>query len=263
MAARRSHFRLVYLMDCDPSFRMPQLIRLALFAFALLLATRTAQAQIDAGLNSTVWKMLYGVTDAQVNDPAWLARDDDGDGVSNGAELAAGTHPFNAASRFAVTTTAVSDSTVTLSLPTVAGKVYVLQTSANLADPTSWATVSPGVQVTGDGTTKTLTAPRGAAAAFYRVAVQDVDTDGDGVSDWAELAVGLDPASTHTHGAALDDHATLAADLAGKEPGGAGHGGRPSPPTKLPPPSLPMPPRPRPTWARSRSRAAARCTSRP
>ncbi len=46
--------------------------------------------------------------------------------------------------------------------------------------------------------------------------MQDVDTDGDGISDWAELAVGLDPSTAHTHGATLDDHATLAADLAGE-----------------------------------------------
>ena len=53
-------------------------------AFALAAAAGTARAQIDYGIDQIVWTMLYGVTQAQINDPTWLARDDDGDGVSNG-----------------------------------------------------------------------------------------------------------------------------------------------------------------------------------
>ena len=175
-----------------------------------------ARADIDYGLNTTVWKMLYGVTDAQVNDPAWLARDDDGDGVSNGAELAAGTNPFNPASKLAVLSSTFTATTVALNVPTVAGKVYVVQSSTDLTNPAGWAPLANNVQVTGDGTVKTLTAALDGVAQFYRVVVQDVDTDGDGVSDWAEDAVGLDPTTAHTHGAALDDHTTLANDLAGE-----------------------------------------------
>ena len=160
--------------------------------------------------------MLYGVTDAQINDPAWVARDDDGDGLSNGAELAAGTNPFNAASRLAVTATTLTDTTVALSVPSVSGKVYVVQSSTDLTHSNGWAALSPNVQVTGDGTVKTLAVPRGNAAVFYRVVTLDLDTDGDGVSDWAESAVGLDPTTAHTHGATLDDHTTLANDLAGE-----------------------------------------------
>ena len=203
-------------MDSRIPLRLCALVQRILLALVLGFLTQTASAQIDTGLNTTVWKMLYGVTDDQANDPAWLARDDDGDGLSNGAELAAGTNPFNAASKLAVATTALDAANVTLTLPTVAGKVYVVQSSTDLTNPAGWSALSPGVQVTGDGTIKTLTVPRTAATAFYRVAVQDLDTDGDGVSDWAELAVGLDPSTAQTHGATLDDHATLVADLAGE-----------------------------------------------
>ena len=94
--------------------------------------------------------------------------------------------------------------------------MYVLQASADLTNPAGWAPVANNVQVAGDGTVKTLTAALDGVSNFYRVVVQDVDTDGDGVSDWAEDAVGLDPTTSHTHGAALDDHTTLADDLAGE-----------------------------------------------
>ena len=203
-------------MDRETNLRPLRLIQILTFLVLSGSAARTVRAQIDTGLNTTVWKMLYGVTDAQANDPAWLVRDDDGDGTSNGAELAAGTNPFSPASRLAVTATNASDSIVTLAVPTVSGKVYLLHSTNNLADPASWAAASPAVQVSGDGSTKTLTAARTSAATFYRVVAQDIDTDGDGVSDWAELAVGLDPTTAHTRGAALDDRATLAADLAGE-----------------------------------------------
>ena len=39
-----------------------------------------------------------------------------------------------------------------------------------------------------------------AAQYFYRVLVSDVDTDGDGVGDWEEMQLGLDPNNTHSHG---------------------------------------------------------------
>ncbi len=175
-----------------------------------------AQGAVDAGINLTVWKLLYGVSDAQAGDPRWLAADDDGDGLTNGAELAAGTNPFKAGSALAVTSTTADGTTVSLTFPTVAGKLYVLQSTADLTRPGGgWAALTPNVQTVGDGTARTLAAPQAAGpGTFFRVLVQDLDTDGDGVSDWAEKIVGYDPASAHSHGAALDDRAALTAALA-------------------------------------------------
>ncbi len=186
---------------------------LSLLAVGLAFAA-PCRAQIDTGINQTVWKMLYGVTDAQINDPAWLARDDDGDGLSNGAELAAGTNPFSAASRLAVTSTVLAGGNTSLAFPTSPGKLYSLQSTFTLGDPASWTTVSSVSPITGDGTTKTLIAAQSGTAAFYRVIVQDQDTDGDGLSDWAEKITGFDPTTAHTHGATEDDHTALANDLA-------------------------------------------------
>jgi microcystin-dependent protein len=72
----------------------------------------------------------------------------------------------------------------------------------------------PAVQATGNGNVQSVTAPRlTSPQAFYRATVQDVDTDGDRVSDWAEIVTGFDPNSTHSHGASVDDHTALTTQL--------------------------------------------------
>ena len=188
----------------------------ALLVASLGLLPAPASAQIDYSIDQTVWKMLYGVTDAQMSSAAWLAADDDGDGLSNGAELAAGTNPFSSASHFAVgATVRNSDGSLGLTFPTAAGKNYVLQSSGDVTDPNGWSNLAPAVQAVGTGVPLTLTAPApGAAPVFYRVLVQDIDTDGDGVSNWAEIVTGFDPTTAHTNGATLDDHTALLNDLA-------------------------------------------------
>ena len=172
---------------------------LPLFLLSTLLtgALSPVRADIDYTVNQTVWKMLYGVTDAQINDPAWLARDDDGDGISNGAELAAGTNPFSAASTLAITATtpASGGNAPSFTFPTVAGKQYVLQSNTDVTNPAGWSPMANVAPLNGTGSPGTLTAPApdpNAASLFYRVAVQDKDTDGDGLSDWAERITVLD-----------------------------------------------------------------------
>jgi len=46
----------------------------------------------------------------------------------------------------------------------------------------------------------TLTAPVTSAMKFYRVSISDVDTDGDGVNDWEEYQLGLDPTNPFSNG---------------------------------------------------------------
>ncbi len=193
------------------SVRASWIAALALF----LLVAPSARAAIDASINQTVWQLLYRVTDAQINDPAWLAADDDGDGVSNGNELAAGTNPFVANSTIAITSLTSDATTMTLGFPTQRGKLYVLEAALSLGAG-QWATVVPAVQVTGDGTVKTVTVPSGSGPRFYRMRVQDLDTDGDGVSDWAEIVLGFNPNNSHTGGATLDDHTAALNGLAGQ-----------------------------------------------
>lgn len=143
----------------------------------------------DLNVTKAVWKSLYGVTDAQINDSAWLARDDDGDGISNGAEITSGTNPFQAGSTLKVTSVTTGPTSVDLTFPTQNGKLYVLQSSNSLAGG-SWAALSPNVQVIGDGTSQTLSAAKSGTSNFFRVLVQDVDSANDQVGDWAKKLLG-------------------------------------------------------------------------
>ena len=170
-------------------------LRRGIPAFSLLLpfwrsraAPPRVHAQIDYGIDQTVWMMLYGVTQAQVGSASWLAEDSDGDGISNEYEMLAGTNPFDAKSTFAVTsvTQAQSSNGVAITFPTQPGKLYSLQSTPNLGVASSWTALSPAVQVEGTGGPMMLAAPSaGNASHFYRVVVGDVDSIGDGVSDWA------------------------------------------------------------------------------
>ncbi len=183
------------------------------FLFFLLLRLH-ANAAIDLEINRAVWKIVYALTDAQINSAKWLAADDDADGLTNGAELAAGTNPTQAASALAISTLTADPTSAHFTFRSIAGKRYVLEATSTIAEPKSWVAVLPAVELTGDGTPMTMNVPRASDPSFYRIAVLDLDSDDDGVSDWAEIITGFDPHSDHTSGAALDDHTALLAQLA-------------------------------------------------
>ena len=175
--------------------RRLHLLSASLIALALLGAQEPAQAQIDANINRSVWKQKFKVLDTQLNEQApyagWLSKDDDGDGVTNGDELAAGTNPFvkgAADVHFKLTTLAANPTQMLLTFPTVGGKVYQAESKATLTDA-SWS-VGALPSVVGDGTPKTLTVPK-SAGAFFHVKVLDQSSQGDGVSDWAKQILGF------------------------------------------------------------------------
>lgn len=155
--------------------------------------------------------MLYGVTQAQINSAAWMAADDDGDGLTNGAELIAGTNPFGGNSDFIVTSVTDGTNGLTFTFPTQAGKLYSLESTTSLTGSINWTPLSPAVQVEGVGGPMQLSVPNpGGSHEFYHVRVQDVDTYNVGVSDWAETVTGF---SVATNGTA-NYHSALLADLA-------------------------------------------------
>ncbi len=164
-----------------------------------LLALGSPLRAVDQTINEQIWKLKYSVTDAQLASAAWKAADDDGDGVKNGAEISAGTNPFSASSVIKLTTATTNATSVLLSFPTMDGKSYVAQSNTNLANSAGWAAVVPALNVTGDGNPKTLTIPK-VAGTFYRVIVLDLDSDSDGVGDWAEKIAGYNPNNANTSG---------------------------------------------------------------
>jgi uncharacterized protein (DUF1800 family) len=165
----------------------------------------------DMNVTKAVWKSLYGVTDAQINDSAWLARDDDGDGISNGAEIVAGTNPFRAGSTLKVASLTADQTTVSLSFPTQSGKLYILQASTTLSSA-NWTALNPNAQVIGDGNTQTLAGAKSGSSTFYRVLVQDVDSASDQVGDWAKKLLGYTTAAPIGSQSSFD-HTQLATSL--------------------------------------------------
>ena len=157
-----------------------------------------ASAAPDNVLTQHIWKLKYGVTDAQLADSNWLNQDSDGDGILNKDEIAAGTNPFDAGSVVRITAIAPDTSipaNVRITFSTEKGKQYLVQGALGLTPPSTVYTSISGATWTGtgaSGTPKMLSVPKG-SYKFFRVLVQDIDTDGDGVSDWAENAVGLNP----------------------------------------------------------------------
>ena len=170
-----------------------------------------ASAQ-NSAITQSVWQMYYGVTNAQINSAAWLAADDDGDGLTNGEEMAAGTNPFSPNSTFMVTSVALNGNTASLLLSDDGREALQGSGSASLS-PSNWQLIS-GASVVGDGTVKIIGVPQ-SSGQFFRVIVQDQSTASDNVADWAKLilgyAVGLPISSQSSY-----TDSTLAAALAGQ-----------------------------------------------
>ncbi len=162
----------------------------ALVLSAALLAPAASHAQkIDLNTNgvSDVWELLYAAGALNPN------LDSDGDGVSNLRESIAGTDPFSAASVPKITSVVYTTTNFVVTVPCALGKQYVLQSvsGTNSMAATNWVTESSSIART--GTVVTLTASASLAPKFFRIGISDVDTDGDGISDWEEYKLGLDP----------------------------------------------------------------------
>lgn len=94
------------------------------------------------------------------------AGDNDGDGMNNASEVAAGTNPLDAGSIFKITSiTAAVGGGITITWDAVAGKSYTVESKASL-NAATWTPMATGL------TTGTYTDPTpGAGNKFYRVKV--------------------------------------------------------------------------------------------
>jgi hypothetical protein len=162
------------------------LVRTLLTAALLLPASLRAAIDLNDNGISDVWELLH----EEAIDPAG---DADGDGQTNLQEFIAGTNPMSAAESFGAPSLAYNSTAgqIDVSWPSVAGKRYQLQKCEDLAAG-QWT--NDGDAVLGTGEKITVSRSPGTLAKMYlRVQVSDVDTDGDSVTNWEELTIGLNP----------------------------------------------------------------------
>lgn len=203
---------------------------LALFLPPLLCRANSDYYSAGPGIGSPdgmcdVWQQVYQAWGLLPGD------DDDFDGCSNLTESIAGTDPRNPADCIQVGNVTIAGSNIILNVMSEAGKQYQLQSNSNpTGEDVSWT--NEGAPVTGTGANLPFVTPKGSGAVpkFYRVKTQDQDSDADGLSDWAEIATGTDPAvgssPSNASGGAANDGDTMrsllsltAAPVAGFENG--------------------------------------------
>jgi uncharacterized protein (DUF1800 family) len=184
-----------------------------IFALAACECIQAQKLDLNGNGMSDVWEQIYNAVGLDPN------ADTDGDGASNLQESIAGTNPFDPNSVPKIPPPTYSGSNFSVTLPSALGKQYQLQSAQpQISGWTNWTVESSIVART--GTVVTLTAPIGATAKFFRVGIADVDTDGDGLNDWEEYQLGLDPTKPFSNnqldafGQPMGDYAYAAARMA-------------------------------------------------
>ncbi|HZM06656.1 MAG TPA: DUF1800 family protein, partial [Candidatus Saccharimonadales bacterium] len=184
------------------------------FAVCFALGLTAARAQmIDLNHNgmSDVWEWMYNASRLVPG------ADSDGDGYSNLQEAIAGTNPFDSNSFPRTPTISFTPTNFSISMPCALGKQYQLQSITDLGG-TNWMVETNLVARSGPNVSFAM--PTTSAIKFYRIAVSDVDSDGDGVNDWEEYQLGLDPSNAWSNaqqdgnGNALGDYAYVTNMLA-------------------------------------------------
>jgi hypothetical protein len=195
----------------------------ALGGLTFLAAISTAQlhAILDTNANnlSDLWEKQHNNGNLFPN--TFLAtNDEDQDGWTNAKEAIAGTNPFQANPPDGIVAVEITPSLVpgafTLTWPTLIGKNYQLKVSTdlvtwtNLGDP---ITTTQNTHTIGINTTQ----PNNSIPenVFWQVAVTDLDSDGDGLTDTEENTLGTNPNNSDSDGDTRNDRAEI---LAGTSP---------------------------------------------
>ncbi len=155
----------------------------------ILLPLSSAHAvDLDADGMDDVWQQYFGAEDLAPG------VDSDGDGADNARESTAGTDPLDSASCFRLADAQpVNYTATTLRWLSEIGKRYLPQISTNLLAWLDWEPVLDGT----DGDLEVVF-PQTNALQFFRIQVSDVDSDADGINDWAELLAGFNPNQAET-----------------------------------------------------------------
>jgi len=170
------------------------------------------------------------------------AGDADGDGMSNAYEASAGTNAFDASSRLWIDST-LQDPLWRLHWPDIAHKRHRLFQGSAL---TGWSVVPGAPSVVNGFMSQAVPAPSQETDArkFYRAGIDDLDTDGDGLSDWSENFIGTNrlaadsARSPAAHGGGVDpvptagDYAWWAEQMLGARASGGWPGASGAPPAE-------------------------------
>ncbi len=196
-----------------------------------LLATRADALMVpdaDSDGMSDVWEGQHGFSITSGSLPSHQApgADPDQDGWTNLEESQAGTDPNSADAPAGMLQPTILrhpefESVIIVSWPSLAGKQYALLVSPDLTSG-SWsplgapamgtdAVIEVGMEtLNSDGTRP--------ERLFWRVAVSDVDSDGDNVVDWDEIQLGLNPNLVDSDGDTLADGTEIHQGLNPKHP---------------------------------------------
>jgi uncharacterized protein (DUF1800 family) len=145
----------------------------------------------DANGLSDVWQLHYGTGNVS------SSADTDRDGVTNLEESAAGTNPLDPNSRPVMNMQSVAGR-VEIRWVNPGDKQYTVFTSPTLGQAAVWT--SAGVFTGGAGQMAAAFTVGSTSGGFFRVQIDDLDTDQDGLYDWEERRLGLDPRRANTDG---------------------------------------------------------------
>lgn len=180
--------------------RLLRLLRLVtvLALTAILLPVHAQKLDLNHDGNSDVWEALYNAAGFEPD------FDSDGDGVINRLEAIAGTDPRDNRSLPKISghrmTTNHLGVTFHVLMDGARGKRFQLQSTSEPhgTAPGNWT--SEGAVVARMSTSVSISSPADRPAKFFRMSITDVDTDGDGLTDWEEYQLGLDPLVTTSNG---------------------------------------------------------------
>jgi uncharacterized protein (DUF1800 family) len=176
-------------------------LRVAVIAAVWISPPLVRALDLDADQQSDVWEMVFG---ASTLPPGG---DQDGDGWSNAAESTAGTDPFDSGSH-PKSGLVFNPGPPRLEWSSVAGKQYTLLAGI------SPASLQPqGDAYAGTGGDMEFVLPNVIGREFFRLMIEDADTDADGLSDWEELVLGFDPERNRSERLAQTDLQRVSAGL--------------------------------------------------
>lgn len=158
-----------------------------------------------------VWQYKYN---------AWgltPSSDDDDDGCSNLVESVAGTDPRNPDDCIKIGGLTLAGNSIIFAFHAEAGKRYAVVSSPSPSGPT-WTEESGAVIPANENGAQTIVVSKPPSVRkYYRLETKDVDSDGDGASDWAEREMGTNPglanSPNNASGGTASDGATLASLL--------------------------------------------------